>query len=244
MRYYGIHLCAILREILSTLVKSLRISNVAIASPVTLRWQIPRQHEITPMWIAQDITGDKSTLVRLWLGAVRQQAISWTNIVWGRCRHMASLGHNELKSYSKIPDNYQLTWVLAWISLKNTDLKYLVIWSSVFFTNDNHSGIYVFCVIPGHTSQIIVISLSMSHDCIPFMCLCHSCNGCTGGAKRVDMPATVYLTTRPFCVCRLTLRPRQNGRHFADDNFKCNILIENVCISNQIFIEVCSQGSY
>ena len=78
-------------------VKSLRIINVAIASPVTLRWQIPRQHEITSMWIAQDITGDKSTLVRLWLGAVRQQAISWTNIVSGRCRHMASLGHNELK---------------------------------------------------------------------------------------------------------------------------------------------------
>ena len=33
---------------------------------------------------------------REWLGAVRQQAITWANVEPDLCRHMASLGHNEL----------------------------------------------------------------------------------------------------------------------------------------------------
>ena len=33
---------------------------------------------------------------RLWLGAVRQQAITWANVDLVPCRHMASPGHNEL----------------------------------------------------------------------------------------------------------------------------------------------------
>ena len=35
-----------------------------------------------------------------------------------------------------------------------------------------------------------------------------------------------------------TLRPRQNGRHFADDSFKCVLVIENVCISIKISLKV------
>ena len=34
------------------------------------------------------------------LGAVRQQAITWTNVDPDLCRHMASLGHNELSSWA------------------------------------------------------------------------------------------------------------------------------------------------
>ena len=37
-------------------------------------------------------------LFRKWLGAPRQQVISWTNVDPVLCRHLASLGHNELKS--------------------------------------------------------------------------------------------------------------------------------------------------
>ena len=33
---------------------------------------------------------------RQWLGAVSQQAITWANVDQDLCRHMASLGHNEL----------------------------------------------------------------------------------------------------------------------------------------------------
>ena len=34
---------------------------------------------------------------RLWFGAVRQQTITWANVDTDLCRHMASLGPNELK---------------------------------------------------------------------------------------------------------------------------------------------------
>ena len=33
---------------------------------------------------------------RQWLGAVRQQAITWTNVDLDPCRHMASIGYKEL----------------------------------------------------------------------------------------------------------------------------------------------------
>ena len=35
-------------------------------------------------------------LMQLGLGAVRQQVITWTKVDLDPCRHMASLGHNEL----------------------------------------------------------------------------------------------------------------------------------------------------
>ena len=36
---------------------------------------------------------------RYWFGAVRQQAITWANVDPDLCRHMASLGPNELYIY-------------------------------------------------------------------------------------------------------------------------------------------------
>ena len=46
----------------------------------------------------QNLTNEKSTLVREWLGAVTQQAITLANVDPDLCRHMASLSHNELPS--------------------------------------------------------------------------------------------------------------------------------------------------
>ena len=40
-----------------------------------------------------------------------------------------------------------------------------------------------------------------------------------------------------------TLRPRQNGRHFADDSFKCIFLNENVWILLQISLKFVPMGS-
>ena len=40
-----------------------------------------------------------------------------------------------------------------------------------------------------------------------------------------------------------TLRPRQNGRHFADDIFKCISLNENVWISIEISLKFVHSGS-
>ena len=39
-----------------------------------------------------------------------------------------------------------------------------------------------------------------------------------------------------------TLRPKQNGRHFADDIFKCIFLNENVWIPNNISLEFVPKG--
>ena len=39
-----------------------------------------------------------------------------------------------------------------------------------------------------------------------------------------------------------TLRPRQNGRHFPDDIFKCTFLNENISISIKISIKFVSKG--
>ena len=39
-----------------------------------------------------------------------------------------------------------------------------------------------------------------------------------------------------------TLRPRQNGRHFADDTFKCILLNENVGISIKISLKFVPKG--
>ena len=56
---------------------------------------------------------------------------------------------------------------------------------------------------------------------------------------------TMALNSSPGLPRHLnTLRPRQNGRHFADDTFKLIFVNENVRISIQNFTEICSQGSY
>ena len=50
-------------------------------------WDI--SSEIALLWRSLDLTDDQSTLVR-------QQAITWANVDPDLCRHMASVGHNEL----------------------------------------------------------------------------------------------------------------------------------------------------
>ena len=47
-------------------------------------------------WLSQGFAGDKSILVQVMAWCRRQQAITWTNVVQDLCRHMASLGLNEL----------------------------------------------------------------------------------------------------------------------------------------------------
>ena len=51
----------------------------------------------------QDLTDDKSTgnnKFRYWLGAVRQQAITWTSVDQDLQRHIASLGPNQLINFT------------------------------------------------------------------------------------------------------------------------------------------------
>ena len=60
--------------------------------------------------------------------------------------------------------------------------------------------------------------------------------GPQSSAKRVDTDnIKAYLPT-------ITMRPRQNGRHFADDIFKCIFLNENFRISHKISLKFVSEG--
>ena len=62
---------------------------------------------------------------------------------------------------------------------------------------------------------------------------------------------TVLLSCVMFYVCVMgywwmyminTFRPRQNGRHFADDNFKCIFLNENIWIPIKISLKFVRKG--
>ena len=52
--------------------------------------------EVAIRWMSLDLSDEKSTLVQL--GAIKQQAITWTNVASDLCRHIMSPGHNELIS--------------------------------------------------------------------------------------------------------------------------------------------------
>ena len=53
---------------------------------------------------------------------------------------------------------------------------------------------------------------------------------------------TPIVSIAPSCLYFNTLRPRQNGRHFADNIFKCIILNENVWILIRISMKFISKG--
>ena len=53
--------------------------------------------EISLIWMSLHLTDGQSTLVQVMTGAIRQQAITRASVDPDLCRHMASLGHNELK---------------------------------------------------------------------------------------------------------------------------------------------------
>ena len=62
-----------------------------------------------------------------WLGATRQQAITWTNVDLDLCHHMAPLSHNVLngEDYFEINTNQRSCkseWT-SWTTIKVTDLK-------------------------------------------------------------------------------------------------------------------------
>ena len=54
--------------------------------------------------------------------------------------------------------------------------------------------------------------------------------------------SSVNSYTEPY-VCFNTLRPRQNGRHFSDDMFKCIFLNENIWIPIEISLKFVPKGS-
>ena len=69
-----------------------------------------------------------------------------------------------------------------------------------------------------------------------------------GRILRLRTPAMYYAVSVTFRECQQweglnTLRPRQNGRHFADDIFKCIFLDENVWIAIDNSLKIVLKGS-
>ena len=63
------------------------------------------------------------------------------------------------------------------------------------------------------------------------------------GSKKVALYLSFkYLTKRPGASFINTLRPRQNGRRFAEDTFKRIFLNENVTISIKISLKFVPKG--
>ena len=54
--------------------------------------------------------------------------------------------------------------------------------------------------------------------------------------------ASLFMMSNPTTLMVNTLRPRQNGRHFADDIFKCIFLNENVWIPIKISLKFVPEG--
>ena len=75
-------------------------SQLKMQSSVLCNYSVSSNH---PMIIPSDeyhrtILMISQHWVRLWLGAIRQQAISWANIDTDFCHRIASLGHNDLNT--------------------------------------------------------------------------------------------------------------------------------------------------
>ena len=57
------------------------------------------RREVTLTGMPQNLTNERTTQVRQWLGTIRQQAITWSNVDPDICLHMAWLGQNRLKNF-------------------------------------------------------------------------------------------------------------------------------------------------
>ena len=92
-------------------------------------------------WMSRDLSEDKSTLVqvRAWCG--HQQAITWANVDPDLCRHMASLGHNELthRPLGGVNENFIRKAILTLTLVTdgwNISCEIVPRWMSVDLTDD------------------------------------------------------------------------------------------------------------
>ena len=83
--------------------------------------------EIAIRSVPQYLTDHSPHLFRKWLGAVRQQAITWTNVDLDPCRHMTSLGHKELNGHIIFGFHYS--------HFHNSDLIHMIYIAVIFILN-------------------------------------------------------------------------------------------------------------
>ena len=144
----------------------------------------------------------------------------------------------------------QCPWLLLCVCYCDAmacDLVKLCDWLLVFNSlrprqNGRHFADDIFkCIF---LNENVRISINISLKCVPKGPIDHIPALVQIMAWR--RPVMISLPTH-ICVTRPqwvnTLRPRQNGRHFADDTFKCIFLNENVITSTKIslkFVPKCS----
>ena len=107
---------------------------------------------------------DKSTLVQVMAWAVRQQAITWANVDPDPCRHMASLSHNELKTFIRSSHAY-CSFPKKFISITLNNFRPR--------QNCHHfgDGIFKFGFMNGnHCIFIDVVKLDTDTECLPTIC--------------------------------------------------------------------------
>ena len=109
-----------------------------------------------------------------WLGAVRQQAITWVNVEPDLCRHMVSLGHNELKHLLKRHEINQSSKDLRIRISEFHSLQWTEGWPS--FARYTHIPAFVKILFDGlvcHHIYIEFISAAIScrNSCYPVYCV-------------------------------------------------------------------------
>ena len=56
---------------------------------------------------------------RFWLGTIKQHGITWNNVDWDLCRHMAFLGHSELSYKRHGESTSERRSCFYWYSIEN-----------------------------------------------------------------------------------------------------------------------------
>ena len=115
---------------------------------------------------------------RWWLGAVRQQAITWANVDPDLCRHMASLGPNEL-SMKMIAWHDVLEYVMThWLKCKTAVSPLLTHWRYRSLLLSNSCMVGLFQVFDDLKSTWF-----MWYTCIHFQHKCSETDASTGTLK-------------------------------------------------------------
>ena len=83
----------------------------------------------------------------------------------------------------------------------------------------------------GYDTRIALICTGMTLEWLPWQ------------PNKVWTLPYMVATESPTVIAFNTLRPRQNGRHFADDIFKCIFLNENIWIPIKISLKFVPKGS-
>ena len=126
--------------------------------------------DIASRWIPHHTLDEKSTLLQVMLGVVRQQTITWTNADTNLCHHMMSQGYNELiqslafRADSRFaPSQWETTLqsnAVSHLLDANLESALCIVWGAFFYFSSSD------ITSSGRSSSIITVSLTC-HQSFP-----------------------------------------------------------------------------